>query len=80
MTQEEFGRKLKTLEFQKVTTVDGSRGYTTTIQTADGKPYGISFIGAPEMKAKQAFKMARKRILMRLAEEWGYTGSLTSFE
>ena len=79
MTKEEFAQKLKKLHFTKVTGSDGSRGYTTTIDQ-NGKPYGITVYAAPEMKAKKALDWAWEHMLRRLAEEWGYTESLTAFE
>ncbi len=78
MTKEEFAKKLKTLQFRKVTSVDGAKGYTTTI-IRDGKDFAITCFAGPDMKAKRALDYAWDMMLRHLAREYGYAGDLTAF-
>ena len=78
MTKEEFAKKLKTLQFRKVTSVNGAKGYMTTI-IHNGKDFNITCYAGPDMKAKRALDYAWNMMLRRLAQEYGYTGDLTAF-
>lgn len=78
MTKEEFAKKLKTLQFRKVTSVNGAKGYMTTI-IRDGKDFNITCFAGPDMKAKKALDCAWDMMLRRLAQEYGYAGDLAAF-
>ena len=79
MTPEEFGKTLKQLHFKKTTSVNGAKGYVTTITRDNGQEFGISCFAAPDMKAKKALDCAWDIMLNRLAQEYGYTGDLNRF-
>ena len=78
MTKEEFATKLKTLQFRKVTSANGAKGYRTTI-VHNGKDFDITCFAGPDMKAKRGLDCAWDMILRRLAQEYGYAGDLTAF-
>lgn len=80
MTKELFAQKLKTLEFKKVTSANGAKGYLVSVPRADGTEYSFSCYAAPDMKAKKAIDYAWEMILRRVAREWGYEGDITAFK
>ena len=79
MTKEEFAKKLKELKFTKVTSVNGAKGFNTTITLESGKSFDVTCFAAPDMKSKRALDCAWDMMLRNLAEHFGYKGDLTSF-
>lgn len=75
MTVEEFSTLLKTLKFKKVTSVNGARGYNTTLK--NGRD--LTCFAAPDMKSKKALDWAWDSMLEHLAKEYDYKGDVTIF-
>ena len=77
MTAAEFGKKLKSLDFKKVHH-GNARGFYTVVMR-DGKEYGITCYGGPDMQIKKGTAYAWDLMLQSLAKEFGYTGSIEQF-
>lgn len=80
MDKIEFAKQLKTIEWKKIRSANGARGYSITIKRPGRSDYGFSVVGSPDDRAQVALKWAKSHIIDRLAQEWGYTGETASFK